>query len=211
MAKEKRYLDYLEKTFLEELNYKIWSTKGSRFNASIRLLNTAKLSNICSSLLSVYLIAVGLLSVYNLYNDKFASNDLIAYMITCLSILLLVFTQVENSKSYELRAKEFHDCGLQLSRIYNELRIFKTLRKQPTPQECEEFGKEISEKYENVLAKSENHLPMDHELFKTYKANYHELSLWNVCLIRFMYFMKTSFFYYSLILLPPLIMILITI
>ncbi|GAA3769609.1 hypothetical protein GCM10022423_23830 [Flavobacterium ginsengiterrae] len=28
------YKDYLNKTFLEELNYKIWSTKGSRFNAS---------------------------------------------------------------------------------------------------------------------------------------------------------------------------------
>jgi hypothetical protein len=28
---EKSHKDYLEKTFLEELNYKIWTTKGSRF------------------------------------------------------------------------------------------------------------------------------------------------------------------------------------
>jgi hypothetical protein len=34
---QKTYKDYLDKTFLEELNYKIWSTKGSRFNASTRL------------------------------------------------------------------------------------------------------------------------------------------------------------------------------
>lgn len=32
--KKKTYLDYLDKTFLEELNYKIWSTKGARFHAN---------------------------------------------------------------------------------------------------------------------------------------------------------------------------------
>lgn len=91
MEKKKSYKDYLDKTFIEELNYKIWSTKGSRFNANKRLLKIANLSNLCTSMLSVYLITVGLLSVYNIYSTENIDENLIAYSITCLSILLLVF------------------------------------------------------------------------------------------------------------------------
>lgn len=36
---------YLEKSFLEELNYKIWSTKGARFEADKRLTIISKMSN----------------------------------------------------------------------------------------------------------------------------------------------------------------------
>ncbi len=129
---DKSHKDYLEKTFLEELNYKIWSTKGSRFNANKRVVQVSKLSNLCNSMLSVYLIAIGLLSVYNIYNEKLYSENLIAYSITCLSILLLVFGQIENAKEYSSKAKEYHNCGLELSSLYNELRIFKTLKENTT-------------------------------------------------------------------------------
>ena len=63
----KTYKDYLEKTFIEELNYKIWSTKGSRFTASTRLTQASRLSNLSINLLSVYLTAVALLGVYNIH------------------------------------------------------------------------------------------------------------------------------------------------
>ena len=48
MNEHKNYKDYLDKTFLEELNYKIWTTKGSRFNANKRLLRVSKLSNLAN-------------------------------------------------------------------------------------------------------------------------------------------------------------------
>ncbi|MGE8514129.1 MAG: SLATT domain-containing protein [Chryseobacterium culicis] len=116
---------YLEKSFLEELNYKIWSTKGARFEADNRLTKISKMSNISLSILSAYLIIAGLISVYNINSE--IQFHLINYVVTALSIILLVLSQYENSQNYNLRARDFHNCGLELSSLYNQLRIFKTL------------------------------------------------------------------------------------
>lgn len=207
MTKEKSYKDYLEKTFLEELNYKIWSTKGSRFNANKRLLHVANLSNICTSMLSVYLIAVGLLSVYNIYAPTTFDANLIAYSITCLSILLLVFGQIENAKDFSTKAKQFHNCGLELSTLYNELRISKTLKENPTMEEKKKFAEEVSDKYQRILERHENHHPVDHDKFKISKAKYHELDWWDVATIEIEYYFQTSFIYHFLIIVPPILII----
>lgn len=211
MTKEKSYKDYLEKTFLEELNYKIWSTKGSRFNANKRLLHVANLSNICTSMLSVYLIAIGLLSVYNIYSPATIDENLIAYSITCLSILLLVFGQIENAKDFSTKAKQFHNCGLELSTLYNELRIFKTLKENPTLEEKKEFAEKVSDKYQRILERHENHHPVDHDKFKISKSKYHELDWWDIITIEIDYYFQTSFIYHFLIVVPPVLIILLLI
>jgi hypothetical protein len=198
--------DYLDKTFLEELNYKIWSTKGSRFHASTRLFKSSRLSNLCNSALSVYLIAIGLLSVYNIYKSDAIDANVIAYAITCLSILTLVFGQIENAKDFNVKAREFHKCGLELSEIYNELRIFKTLKENITLQQKEEFAIALSTKYQKILEKHENHENIDNDLFKVAKPYYHGLSKWNVILIKGRYFIKYEFGYYLLIIVPPVIL-----
>lgn len=208
MEKEKTYRDYLEKTFLEELNYKIWSTKGSRFNANKRLLKISKLSNLCNSILSVYLIAIGLLSVYSIYSGELENENIIAYSITCLSILLLVFGQIENAKEYGMKAKEFHNCGLELSSLYNELRIFKTLKENLSIDDKEKFAQKVSNDYQRVLEKHENHEQIDNNMFKSKTARYHELKSFDVIKIRLDYYLKTSFLYHLLIILPPVIIIL---
>lgn len=207
MEKKKSYKDYLDKTFLEELNYKIWSTKGSRFNANKRLVKIADLSNLCTSMLSVYLIAVGLLSVYNIYSTNTIDENLIAYSITCLSILLLVFGQIENAKDFSTKAKQYHNCGLELSSLYNDLRIFKTLTDKPKLKEKRAFSEKISEKYERILERHENHHPIDHDMFKASKAEYHELNKWDVIKIKTDYYLRTSIIYHILIILPPTVII----
>lgn len=203
--KQKSYTDYLDKTFLEELNYKVWSTKGSRFNASTRLHQTAKLSNLCSNLLSVYLIALSLLSVYDIYDEASVNRNTIAYSITCLSVLLLVFRQIEKAKEFKVRAIEYHNCGLELSRIYNDLRIYKTLSKENIEKEKKDFAVSITDKYQAILEKYTNHLSIDIDLFKTRNAKYHKLSDWDVFKIKVRHFRKTDLIYYVLILLPPII------
>lgn len=55
---------YLEKSFLEELAYKVWTTKGARFKADERLRDKARMSSISMSIFSAYLIIAGLISVY---------------------------------------------------------------------------------------------------------------------------------------------------
>ena len=202
---DKSHKDYLDKTFLEELNYKIWSTKGSRFNANKRLLQISRLSNLCNSILSVYLIAIGLFSVYNIDNEKIYNENLIAYSITCLSILLLVFGQIENAKEYTSKAKEYHNCGLELSSLYNELRIFKTLKENPTLEDKLKFAQKISNDYQRILEKHENHEPIDNELFKSKTAKYHNLNWLEVGKIKVEYYFKTEFIYHVLIISPIVI------
>jgi hypothetical protein len=206
--KPKNYLDYLDKTFLEELNYKVWSTKGSRFNASTRLTKIARWSNFSLTMLSVYLASVGLLSVYNInVSSNKLDENLIAYSITCLSILTLVLAQIENSKDYTMKAKEFHNCGLELSKIYNDLRIYKTLTENQSLIDKEKFAKKISDEYQRILEKHDNHQQIDNDKFKTTKAKYHEMNFWNVSVIKIRYYFRTIFIYHLLIFLPPIIII----
>jgi len=199
---KKSHRDYLDKTFLEELNYKIWVSKGCRFEADKRLLTISHWSNLCTSILSVYLIAVGLLSVYNIYNQDWLNENIIAYSITCISILLLVFSQIENAKDFTSKAKQFHNCGLQLSELYNELRIFKTLTDSPSLEDKKNFAEKISRKYERILERHENHDPIDYDIFRAKKREYFELTKFEVFIINLRYYIKTKLIYHSLILLP---------
>lgn len=170
----KGHKEYLEKSFIEELNYKIWSTKGARFEADKRLTIISRMSNISLSILSAYLIIAGLISVYNLNAD--IKINLINYVVTALSIILLVLSLYENSKEYSKRAKEFHNCGLELSKLYNKLRIFKTLYENPTLEERRKFATELSKEYEMVLDKYENHQSIDYNNFKLNNASYFGLN-----------------------------------
>lgn len=159
-------------------------------------------------MLSVYLTAVGLLSVYNisLATDKVDEN-LIAYSITCLSILTLVLGQIESAKDYSMKAKEFHNCGLELSKIYNDLRIYKTLKENQTLSDSEQFAKKISDAYQRVLERHENHQAIDNDKFKTTKAEYHGMNWLDVKIIFIKYYLKTIFIFHLLIFLPPVIII----
>lgn len=161
---------YLEKSFLEELNYKIWSTKGARFKTDKRLRTKAKISNITLAIISAYLIIASLISVYNIGNG--GNGNIINYAITALSILLLVVSQFENSQEYKLNARIFHDCGIELSALYNELRIFKTLKKKPSDFEVYNFSKKLSERYQIVLKNYQNHSPIDYDMFQISNLDY---------------------------------------
>jgi hypothetical protein len=124
---------YLNKSFLEELNFKLWSTKAARFNCDQRLRKKGNVSNIGLSIISAYLIIASLITVFNLKLG--ISQEILNFTVTSLSILVLVFTQFENAQNYELKAKIHHDCGLRIAELYNDLRIFKTLVRPVSPEE----------------------------------------------------------------------------
>lgn len=204
--------EYLEKSFLEELNYKIWSTRSSRFNADKRLRTRSKLSNISLAILSAYLIIAGLMSVYNVNigNDV----NLINYAITGLSILLLVFSQYENAQDYKLNAKIYHDCGLELSVLYNELRIFKTIKKNPADSEIYEFGKSLSERYQLVLKNYDNHATIDYDLFQISNIGYfkkvspEKVTPLNILKVKLKYYWMVYGWYSIMIIMPPILFVL---
>jgi hypothetical protein len=200
--------EYLEKSFMEELNYKIWSTKGTRFEADKRLTRISNISNISFSIMSAYLIIAGLLAVYNIENDS-ENLKLINYYVTALSIIQLVLAQYENSQDYKLRAKNFHDCGLELSILYNKLRTFKTLNNNVSEYETLNFCKKLSDEYQSILTKHENHLPIDYENFKiSHRSYFTEINDEDVKKINKKYWLVCYGWYVLVIVLPPILIIL---
>ena len=204
--------DYLGKSFLEELNYKMWSTKGSRFNSDKRLRTKGNASNVSLAIISAYLIIASLIVVFNIANG--VNQEVINFTITGLSILVLVFTQYENAQKYDLVAKMHHDSGLKISELYNELRIFKTLRKDPSDYEILNFARDIVGRYENVLSTSGNHSRLDYDRFLMTNIEYMErtnpdkVKHLNKNIIRIQYYWNVYGWHFLLIILPPIIFIL---
>lgn len=202
---------YLEKSFLEELSYKIWSTKGARFRADRRLSTISKMSNISFSILSAYLIIAGLLAVYNIENTS-KTLKYINYYVTALSIIQLVIVQFESSQDYKLKAKNFHDCSLELSKLYNKLRIFKTLNNEASEYTTLNFCQKLSEEYQEILNKYDNHEDIDYDNFKISQLSYFtELTPKDVKKINRKYWWTCYGWYSIVIILPPIVILGITI
>lgn len=198
---------YLNKDFSVELNYKFWTTKGARFIASDRLKSMNKLSSYSVGFLSAYLIILGLFSVYNIETTKLITPEKFAFISTGLSILILVFSQLEGSNEYRLRAEKFHDCALEISELYNKLRYLKTSDK--SAQEINKLSEDLSIEYANVLKKYENHQYIDFLKFQTSKNDYFGLNYLEVSIINLKYYIKTKLLYHLLIVIPPFLIFLI--
>lgn len=184
----------------QELNYKLWSTKSARFQASHRLLTKANLSNASLALLSSYLIIINLAPTF-ITIIKIDVN-IISFFTTAISILLLVYTQIESANEYKLNAHLFHQCALEIADLYNELRIAKNIQ-----DEYEKNKKilEITNQYQSILKSYENHHPIDGDMFQVSKFEYHKLNIFTRIWIHLEYFVEVQLKYYSLITIPPLL------
>jgi hypothetical protein len=198
--------EHLDKKFLEELKHKIWSTKGTRFTADERLKKQSKLSMLSISFLSAYLIIFGLVSFYNLLGKIQIDLNLLAFSITALSILLLVFSLVENSQNYIIKAKSFHDCALDLSDLYNELQNYKSYKDFSIDEEKMKFCETLQAKYQIVLRKYENHDPIDNAMFRLNHPDYYTIKWQEYIITPFNYFIKTKLIYLSIMILPTLLL-----
>ncbi|WP_392347488.1 SLATT domain-containing protein [uncultured Polaribacter sp.] len=207
--KKEKGKEHLDKDFLEELKHKIWSTKGTRFTADTRLKTIANYSTLGISFLSSYLIIFGLVAVYNLFNMKMINPDVIAFTITALSILVLVFSLLENAKNFGVKAKNFHDCGLDLADIYNELQNYKSYNNDSSEKEKMEFCHKLQIKYQNILRRYENHNPIDNKQFRLNHPDYYTIKWFEWISTRLTYFIKTKLIYLIMMVVPGIILFMI--
>lgn len=196
-----KYKDHLNKSFLEELSHKLWNTKGARFRANRRLLTKDSLSNKAIGFLSSYLIIFGLLSVYQISNDNFINEKIIAFGSTTLSILLLVFSQMEAAQDYKIRALAYHKCALEIGDLYNELRTFKTMS-SATEQKKKDMCQSLSHKYQSILKEYPNHDDIDYNSFRAAHKDYYEVSTFFVFKVKIQYYLRTKLLYHVLIFFP---------
>lgn len=188
---------YLKKTFEQELNYKLWSTKGARFEACTRNLLQKKLSSHSVGYLSAYLIVINIVHIYGLkfWNLDITAND-IAFASTAFSVLILLYSQLENAEDHGVKAEKYHSCALEIGELYNKLRLSKS---HETDEEKAIRIKEISNDYDLVLRKYTNHYPIDIMKFKLSKHQYHGLNMFQRIFGNVKYYFFVRFRYHLLI------------
>lgn len=189
-----------ENKWIKELNHKLWITKGARFEANNRLKQKATLSNASMAFISSYLIIINLVPLF--FPSLHVTQNIVNFFTTALSILLLVFTQIESSNEYKLNAHYFHSCALKIANLYNDLRIVKEINDE---KEKENRVNQISEQYKEVLGSYENHDSLDTEMFKSKNLDYYELSIWFKVLINIKYYFLIKFKYHFIMTFPPIL------
>lgn len=183
-----------DNNFENELNFKLWVTEGTRFQASTRCAKLDRLSTTTIGWLSAYLVIISMLNVYHVSFFMQLPENYFGFTVTALSIMTLVFSQFEYARGYSIKAQNYHNCGLEIGELYNQLRILKTFTL--TEREKEYKLKEISAKYEALLKKYENHLPVDFEIFKSKKCKYFEMNTLQCWWIKVKEFILVYFKYY---------------
>jgi hypothetical protein len=155
-----------------ELNYKLWITKGARFAAARRCENLDSCALWATTILSVYLIIVGLIPYIPHPVFKSVSPELLGFGTTALSIILLAITLLISIRQYPLQAKAFHECSLRIGVLYDRLRQAKEIADE---EEKRVQIAAVTRDYEDLLPNYPNHQPIDHDIFQTQKPTYFKL------------------------------------
>lgn len=189
---KKKIPPYLkDNDFLIELNYKLWVTKGARFKASERCEELDRRSAKLVGWLSAYMIMFSVLPLCGLHNYTLSSNAS-TFISISLSIMILVFSQLEYAKNYTAKAKEYHECALDISKLYDELRYLKSITHDDNKQDLFEKARKISERYENIIQRCDNHIPIDYDMFRKEKPEYFNLKKSKVHNIKLKYFVTVK-------------------
>lgn len=198
--------NYLEQTFLDDLDYKIWSTKEIQFIAHQRLHKKSKNSRLCLRILFVYFLAIALLACHSLVFDLMFNEKILLISIIYLSLVLVLFGQIENPKVHHAKAQEFYSCGVELANLHNVLIIFKSLIENQSVAQKTEFTEKIALSYQRIVDLHHSHEPIDMELYKCKTPADSGITWYEVQKIKLNYYLKTAFLYHALIVVPPVLL-----
>jgi len=193
---------YLERNrWEEELNYKLWITKGARFNAAKRCEEKDFAATWTNALLSCYLIIIGLVPFVPHPAFKAISPDILSFFTTGVSIILLAYGLIVAMQRYPMQAIVYHECALKIAILYNALRRAKELKNEKN--KTAEILR-ISLEYDELLSRYPNHHSLDSARFETSKRTYFKLSRWECIKRWWQYWFHTRAIHYLTMAMPVL-------
>ena len=188
--------------FGKELSYQLWVTKGSRFHASRRLELKQRWSTYTIAALALYAITANLITVYGIAGQLNISTK-IAFASSVMSIFILILSLLEGARQYNLKASHYHDCAREISKLYRRLRQLRTGPGGPlTP----EILTDLTEQYEAILDRFENHEDIDYYLLQAKKSEWFSHGFLVRGWFRLRWYLQTLFLYHVAILLPPVVL-----
>ncbi|MNK88867.1 hypothetical protein D3C87_1088510 [compost metagenome] len=121
--------------------------------------------------------------------------------------MILLFSQLESAENFVLKAHRYHDCALDIAELYNELRYTKTYENENPGKK--DILQGISDRYDKILKRYENHKPIDYERFQLTKPGYFKLGSRAKGWVNIKYYWKVYFKYHLLMYGPLVIFLLI--
>ncbi len=195
---------HIENKFGHELERRIWITRGSRFNAHQRLMCKQSWSVAAISLLSLYVIAFTLLQFFPALSLTSKQINVISFSAIVLSLFILVIRLLESSKSYQIKAMQFHKCASELSLLYDKIHQILDNADNNTSK----LLTEISIEYATILDKCpENHDVVDFDDFKIQHRQEFKLGVIDRIWFPFIGWIKSYSPYLLLIIVPPVVII----
>lgn len=186
----------------EILDFKIWSTGITRFNAAKRITSWKHCIRWSLLASSVYLVTLSILIYAGKIQDTHVEASQFASIF--LSILVMSLSLSVNLNHLEITAFQYHECGRKIRRLAS------LLSGAVNDSEIDV----LFEKYEDILDKYENHMSIDYyqfalHNFKQFKENQKEkIPNWHLMYL----WMPTAryipqLFFYSITVVLPIILI----
>ncbi|MBU0474515.1 MAG: SLATT domain-containing protein [Bacteroidetes bacterium] len=135
----------------EELDFKLWSTKITRFNSAKRLYKWKKFIHISLLIIAIYLVILSVIIFSG--NIKTDALEVANFINICLSIVIFSMGLAINLNDIEKRAEKQHECGRKISKLLNQ------------SKSAEADIEKIIEEYDKILDNYENHATIDFYLF----------------------------------------------
>lgn len=151
--------------YAKSLNKKIWTTKGTRFNAARRFNNNFQVSITSISILSIYGISIPILQGIVNVSECPQLNGIYTASSTILSIFILVLSLLDSSKNYQVRADRLYNNALKIRNLQRQVEY--TIDCESDCANFQEKIKDFSSRYEELINECpENHGTEDFDLFK---------------------------------------------
>ncbi|MEW6516268.1 MAG: SLATT domain-containing protein [candidate division FCPU426 bacterium] len=183
-----------------EYRDKYWKTMGSRFNASRRLISKSNWSVAGIALLSVYCISLSILPRF----ITTLNRDITDFFTIVFSIFILVFSLIENSQKYIVRAERLENCAKRINTILSEVNLYSDI---DTEQLSEKLV-DIEKRYQQELnACPENHEEVDLQKFKSQYRNYLNINWIEATYYNIHFYLSSSWLYIIAIFIAPIIVV----
>lgn len=141
------------------VDFKLWSTSITRFNAAKRISSWKHCIRWSLLASSIYLTILSIL----IYAGKIqeSHSEITQFGTIFLSILTLCLSLSVNLNQLEIKAFYYHECGRKIRRLLSELSATEDHSKINS----------ILTKYDDILDKYENHMSIDYYQFVLHNYN----------------------------------------
>ncbi|HEY0970180.1 MAG TPA: SLATT domain-containing protein [Gemmatimonadales bacterium] len=151
------------RAFGDQLAYRIWTTRGARFNAHRRLRSHTVWSHWALACLAVYLTVLTWAMTMPVFRVSSEMQAKISVVVSALSLLMVVVSLMESGQNHAVRAERLHSSAVDLGGLGSRVDAARERAGDVVSPELEELARDF---HGMIKSCQENHDEIDYELFR---------------------------------------------